>query len=412
MVLQGIEHHAALNFLNQQALLKTRRLGHHATAIVEHKRPAGIHRLVIGTDRRHAGKPHAALGGDLAVGTAANGGKCSGLAVGHIKRVELKIGDEVDAGRQHLELAVQVEDHGDTHAVHVEDRRRPTGIAVPTALQGDACARWHHATILKHHVVKQGLALKRNRRGHDADHVELLDALGNTGQAHQHIVLKVGSAHQAAGQSTHKERGRNAQHARAALMSQASLVLDAAANALDVTQAHIDLCKCELHGPALSVVNRRCRSKSAGRIMQPALACAYASYDTPSGGALLERRGPQPMQVAVGIDGTGLGAASEKRRGLHAGLKVMDLQAALGLKRDPLDVVLGQHGVLRRAHTCANDVAVALNLDNRHMLLVRRILGVCRQLRAAGRGCNAVAKGGNELAVGVFKEFRHDVLLC
>ena len=62
-----------------------------------------------------------------------------------------------------------------------------------------------------------------------------------------------------------------------------------------------------------------------GRMMQSALACAYASYDTPSGGALLERRGPQPVQVAVGIDGTGLGTAGKKRRGLHAGLKVMDL---------------------------------------------------------------------------------------
>ena len=57
-------------------------------------------------------------------------------------------------------------------------------------------------------------------------------------------------------------------------------------------------------------------------------------------------------------------------------------------------------------------MAVALDLDNRHVLLVRRILGVCRQLRAADRGRNAVAKGGNELAVGVLKEFRHDVLLC
>ena len=77
-----------------------------------------------------------------------------------------------------------------------------------------------------------------------------MDALGNARQARQHIVLKIGSAHQAARHGAHKERGRNAQHARAALMSQASLVLDAAANALDVTQAHIDLCKCELHGPA------------------------------------------------------------------------------------------------------------------------------------------------------------------
>ena len=250
MVLQGIEHHAALNLLNQQALLKARRLGHHAAAIVEHKRSAGIHRLVIGTNRRHAGKPYAALGRDLAVGTAAHGGDGGGLAVGHVKRIKLEIGNEVDAGRQHLELAIQVKHHGDAHAVHVKHRRCPTRVVALATLQGDACARRHHATILKHHVVEQGLALKRNRRGHDADHVELLDALGNARQAHQQIVLKIGSAHQAARHGAHKERGRNAQHARAALMSQASLVLDAAANALDVTQAHIDLCKCELHGPA------------------------------------------------------------------------------------------------------------------------------------------------------------------
>ena len=169
-------------------------------------------------------------------------------------RLKLEIGDEVDAGRQHLEFAVQVKHHGDAHAVHVEDRRRPTRIVALATLQGDACARGHHATILKHHVVKQGLALKRNRRGHDADHVELLDALGNARQAHQHIVLKVGSAHQAAGQSTHKERSRDAQYARPALVGQTGLILDATADTLNITQAHIDLCKCELHGPALPIV--------------------------------------------------------------------------------------------------------------------------------------------------------------
>ena len=412
MVLQGIEHYAALNLLNQQALLKARRLGHHAPAIVEHKRPAGIHRLVIGTDRRHAGKPYAALRCDLAVGSAAHGGDRSGLAVGHIKRVELEIGDEVDTGRQHLELAVQVEDHGDTHAVHVKHRRRPTGIAVPTALQGNARTGRHHMAVLEHHVVEQGLALKRNCRGHDADHIELLDTLGDAGQAGKHVVLKVGSAHQAAGQGSHKERSRDAQYARTALMGQARLVLDATADTLNITQAHIDLCKCELHGSALSVVNHRCRSKSAGRMTQSALACAYASYDTPSGGALLERRGPQPVQVAIGIDGTGLGTAGKKRRGLHAGLEAMDLQTALGLKGNPLDVVLGHHRMLDRAHARTDHVTVALALDDGHVLLVRRVLGVRGQLRAAGRGCNVVAKGGDELAVGVLKEFRHDVLLC
>ena len=90
----------------------------------------------------------------------------------------------------------------------------------------------------------------------------------------------------------------------------------------------------------------------------------------------------------------------------------MDLQAAFGLKGNPLDVVLGQHGVLRRANACANHVTVTLGLDDGHVLLVRRVLGVRGQLRAAGRGCNVVAESGDELTVGVLKEFRHDVLLC
>ena len=90
----------------------------------------------------------------------------------------------------------------------------------------------------------------------------------------------------------------------------------------------------------------------------------------------------------------------------------MDLQTALGLKRDPLDIVLGQAGVLDRANARTDHVTVALALDDGHVLLERRVLGVCGQLRAAGRGRNAVAKGSDELAVGVLKEFRHDVLLC
>ena len=68
--------------------------------------------------------------------------------------------------------------------------------------------------------------------------------------------------------------------------------------------------------------------------------------------------------------------------------------------------------MLDRAHTCADHVTVALALNDRHVLFVRRILSVRGQLRAAGRSCNVVAQGGDKLAIGVLKEFRHDVLLC
>ena len=36
---------------------------------------------------------------------------------------------------------------------------------------------------------------------------------------------------------------------------------------------------------------------------------------------------------------------------------------------------------------------------------MRRVLSVCGQLRATGRGRNVVAKGSDELAVGVLKNF-------
>ncbi len=56
------------------------------------------------------------------------------------------------------------------------------------------------------------------------------------------------------------------------------------------------------------------------------------------------------MEVAGGVDDTGLDAAREERgRGL-AGLKVMDLQATGGLEGDPLDVVRVLHGMLDLAH--------------------------------------------------------------
>lgn len=106
--------------------------------------------------------------------------------------------------------------------------------------------------------------------------------------------------------------------------------------------------------------------------------------------------------------------ADESEDSLTYSNGVIDLLGVLGLNgnADPFNVVLGQAGVLDRANACANHVTVALGLNDRHVLFVRRILSVCGQLRATGRGRNVVAKGGDKLTVGVLKEFRHDVLLC
>ena len=172
---------------------------------------------------------------------------------------ELEIHDEVNAGRQHLELAVQVKNHGDAHAVHVKHRRRSTRVVVLATLQGNARTRRHHMTVLEHHVVEQRLALKRNRRGHDADQPQALDTLSDTSQNGCTSCSKSAAPTRPPGMAPIKSgsraqlrpRARGARRAWSSMRPQCP----------QYPQAHIDPRKRELHGSALSVVNHRNRSK-------------------------------------------------------------------------------------------------------------------------------------------------------
>ena len=63
------------------------------------------------------------------------------------------------------------------------------------------------------------------------------------------------------------------------------------------------------------------------------------------------------MEVAVGVDRFDLVALAESEAdlGLLAGVQLLTLIALLGVERDPLDVVLRQHGMLHGADLDMDD---------------------------------------------------------
>ena len=63
------------------------------------------------------------------------------------------------------------------------------------------------------------------------------------------------------------------------------------------------------------------------------------------------------MEVAVGVDRLDLVALAESEADLRlfAGMQFLALVALLGVERDPLDVVLRQHGMLHRADLHMDD---------------------------------------------------------
>ena len=121
----------------------------------------------------------------------------------------------------------------------------------------------------------------------------------------------------------------------------------------------------------------------------------------------LELSTPETVQVAVGIDGTGLNAASEERsRGL-TGLQVMNLKTTLGIERDPLNEVLLSHRMLNLADLHMNDVTIALELHNRHMLLDGSINRVRLNNLISLRSLD-VTSGNKELArLGILEKRSH-----
>ena len=108
------------------------------------------------------------------------------------------------------------------------------------------------------------------------------------------------------------------------------------------------------------------------------------------------------MEVAVLICCNDLVAFSQNEvcGGLGLRLEMLDLPALLGLQNDPLDIMLGNHGVL-----CAADKNIdlaAINSDNGNMLFNGCIGSAGNQLHhglaAANHGDTAVLKLYDDIA--------------
>ena len=85
------------------------------------------------------------------------------------------------------------------------------------------------------------------------------------------------------------------------------------------------------------------------------------------------------MEIAVGINSNGLVITQEELHvGSLTGLKVLALAALFRLDIDPLDKVLGDHGVIHSANIYSN--YAVLHGDGRKMLLIACIHGVGLQI--------------------------------
>lgn len=113
-------------------------------------------------------------------------------------------------------------------------------------------------------------------------------------------------------------------------------------------------------------------------------------------------RFPQAVEVAVGIDRLDFIALAESEADLRLfdGVQFLALVALLGVERDPLDVVLRQHGMLHGADLDMDDAA--FHRPDRDMLLHGGIGGtgndLAHRLTAADDGNARVLDLGNDVA--------------
>ena len=113
-------------------------------------------------------------------------------------------------------------------------------------------------------------------------------------------------------------------------------------------------------------------------------------------------RFPQTVEVAVGVDRFDLVALAESEAdlGLLAGVQLLALVALLGVERDPLNIVLRQHGMLHGADLDMDD-AVFHRPDGD--VLFNRCIGrsgndLAHRLTAADDGNARVLDLGNDVA--------------
>ena len=108
------------------------------------------------------------------------------------------------------------------------------------------------------------------------------------------------------------------------------------------------------------------------------------------------------MEVAVGVDRLDLVALAESEADLRlfAGMQFLALAALLGVERDPLDIVLRQHGMLHGADLDMDDAV--FHRPDGDMLLHGGIGGagndLAHRLTAADDGNARVLDLGNDVA--------------
>ena len=108
------------------------------------------------------------------------------------------------------------------------------------------------------------------------------------------------------------------------------------------------------------------------------------------------------MEVAVGVDRFDFIALAERKTDfrLFAGMQFLALIALLGVERDPLDVVLRQHGMLHRADLNMDDAV--FHRPDGDVLFNRRVgrawNDLAHRLTAADDGNARVLDLGNDVA--------------
>ena len=107
------------------------------------------------------------------------------------------------------------------------------------------------------------------------------------------------------------------------------------------------------------------------------------------------------MEVAVGVDRFDLVALAESEAdlGLLAGVQLLTLVALLGVERDPLDIVLRQHGMLHGADLDMDDAV--FHRPDRNVLLHGGVGGagndLAHRLAAADDRDACVLNFGNDV---------------
>ena len=88
----------------------------------------------------------------------------------------------------------------------------------------------------------------------------------------------------------------------------------------------------------------------------------------------------------------------------------MNLKAVTSLKGNPLNIMLVGHRMLHLANGDTDDMAIALKLNGRNMLLDGSVNGVLGEKLVALQSINVAIERSKESAISRLKELSHDKL--